>query len=208
MKSTLVFLPGLMAAMASLAAAQTAAPQKPATIQIQKAIMTTKEGEQASAELQAKFTPRHEAIEKKGAEIDNKREQLKKGAATMSQEAQARLAREIENDQKALQREQEDFEGDLQAEEAKIMNTLGGRLYEVVGKYATQNGLTMVVDTSNQQSPVIWADPGIDITADIVKLYDLAHPVSAPTAAPAAATKPPAAAPKAPAVPAPVTKKQ
>jgi len=201
LKSTLVLIPVIMAATASTVPAQTAAPQKPATIQIQKAIMSTKEGEQASAELQAKFTPRHEVIEKKGAELDAKREQLKKGAATMSQDAQARLAREIENDQKALQREQEDFEGDLQAEEAKIMNTLGGRLYEVVGKYATQNGLTMVVDTSNQQSPVIWADPGIDITADIVKLYDLAHPVSAPTAAPAAAPKPPA-------VPAPVTKKQ
>ena len=66
----------------------------------------------------------------------------------------------------------------MQAEEGKIMNELGGRLMEVLGKYANQNGISLVMDTSNPQSPVIWADPSIDVTSDIVKLYDLAHPVA------------------------------
>jgi outer membrane protein len=196
------FVPVMMLGMAALASAQSPAPQKPATINMQKAMLGTKDGEKASADLQAKFAPRNAAIEKKKADILAKQDQLKKGAATMSQEAQARLAREIEADQKAVQRDQEDFEADLQAEEGKIYNELGGRVYEVLGKYATQNGLSLVMDTSNQQSPVIWADNTIDITADIIKLYDLAHPAAAAPATPAAATKPPAAAT------APVTKKQ
>ena len=122
----------------------------------------------------------------------------------MSAEARDRLSREIDADQKSFQRDTEDFDADVQAEEGKVMNELGGRLMEVLGKYASQNGLSLVMDTSNQQSPVIWADPSIDITADIVKLYDLAHPLAAAPAAPA-----PAAAPKTPpAAPAPATKKQ
>jgi hypothetical protein len=45
----------------------------------------------------------------------------------------------------------------------------------------------MVVDVSNQQNPVLWADQGIVITDAIIKLYDQAHPNAAPAAAPAAA---------------------
>ncbi len=197
MKITQFYVPALMMGMAALAGAQGQAVSKPATIHIQKAIMTTKEGEKASADLQAKFAPRRAALEQKNTEIAAKQDQLKKGAATMSQEAQARLSREIEADQKAFQRDTEDFDADVQSDESKVMNELGGRLYEVLGKYATQNGLTLVMDTSNQQSPVIWFDPSIDITADIVKLYDLAHPVAAaaPAAIPAPKTAPAAATP-------------
>jgi outer membrane protein len=199
-------VPVMMLGMAALASAQSPAPQKPATINMQKAMLSTKDGEKASGELQTKFAPRNAAIEKKKSDLLAKQDQLKKGGATMSQEAQARMAREIDADQKAIQRDQEDFEADLQAEEGKIYNELGARLYEVLGKYATQNGLSLVMDTSNQQSPVIWADNTIDITADIVKLYDLAHPTAA---AAAPATAPSATKPAVlPAAPAPVTKKQ
>jgi outer membrane protein len=201
LKITQVFVPALIMGMAALAAGQGAAPSKPATIHIQKAILSTKDGEKASVDLQTKFAPRRAALEKKQADIAAKQDQLKKGTATMSQEARDRLAREIDTEQKSFQRDTEDFDADIQAEEGKIMNELGGRLMEVLGKYATQNGLSLVMDTSNPQSPLIWADPTIDVTSDIVKLYDLAHPVAAaaPAAAPAPKTPPPAT---------PVTKKQ
>jgi len=202
LKITKVFVPAMLMGVASLASAQAAAPAKPATIHVQKAMLSTKEGEKASADLQAKFAPRRAAIDQKQAAIQAKQEQLRKGTATMSAEARDRLSREIDADQKSLQRDQEDFEADVQAEEGKVMNELGGKLMEVIGKYATQNGLSLVMDTSNQQSQLIWADSSIDITADIVKLYDLAHPVAAATA-PA-----PAAIPKAPAPVPPATKKQ
>jgi outer membrane protein len=204
LKITQVFVPAMMMGMAALAAAQGGpGPAKPATIHIQKAILSTKDGEKASVDLQNKFAPRRAAIEKKNTDMLAKQDQLKKGAATMSQEARDRLTRDIDTAQKSLQRDQEDFEADVQAEEGKIFNELGGRLMEVLGKYANQNGISIVMDTSNQQSPLIWADPSIDITADIVKLYDLAHPVAAPAPVPT-----PAAAPKPPVTPAPVTKKQ
>lgn len=201
MKITPVFVPALLVGLAALGAAQGAPPSKPATINIQKAILSTKDGEKAQTDLQAKFGPRRAEMEKKSADIEARKDQLKKGAATMSQDARDRLTRQIDTDQKSFQRDTEDFDADVQAEEGKIMNELGVRLMEVLGKYATQNGVSLVMDVSNQQSPVIWADSGIDITNDIVKLYDLAHPAPTAGAAPAAPRKP--ATP-----PPPATKKQ
>jgi outer membrane protein len=60
---------------------------------------------------------------------------------------------------------------------------------EVVQQYATANGFVMVLDVSNPQSPVLWHNPATDITTDIIKLYDQAHPAAAKAVAPA----PPAA---------------
>jgi hypothetical protein len=47
----------------------------------------------------------------------------------------------------------------------------------------------MVLDVSNPQSPVLWHNPATDITTDIIKLYDQAHPAAAKPVTPA----PPAA---------------
>ncbi len=86
------------------------------------------------------------------------------------------------------------------------MEDLGQKMMDVIIKYATANGYAMVVDVSNPQTPVLWADPGVDITNEIIKLYDQAHVGGATASAPATA-KPPVAPAKAPA-PAPAARKQ
>jgi outer membrane protein len=186
-------------------------PTKIAIINVQKAIIDTKDGQKAAAELQTKFNPRKSALEKKQADIQSMQDQLRKGAATMSEEAQARMNKEIETNQKSLQRDAQDLNDDVDQEQGKLMNEIGSKLMQVVEQYATQNGFAAVLDVSNQQSPVLWASASIDITADITRLYDQAHaagaaaPAGAPTGAPNAA-RPPAPRPTTPAPP--VVKKQ
>jgi len=178
-------------------AAPTPAPTRLATIHVQNAIMSTKEGQKAAQELQTKYTPRKQGIDKRQADLQNMQNQLRSGGATMSQAARDKLQRDIDSGTKSLQRENEDFQAEVQDAEGKIMNDLGQKLMAILERYANQNGIALVVDVSNAQSPVLWADASIDITNEIVKLYDQAHPVAT---APAAPTAPPAAAP--------VTKKQ
>ena len=219
-KNLLVF-PAFALGFAALAQAQGAAPTKVAIISVQQAILQTKDGQKASGELQAKFLPRRQELEKKQASIQSLQEQMKKGSATMSDDAKNKLARDIDSNQKSLQRDSEDFDADVQQEEQRIMSDLGQKIMDVIIKYATQNGYAMVLDVSNQQTPVLWADPSADITTEIIKLYDQAHPsaggaapgTAKPTApspaAPSAAkpTAPPPAAPK-PGTPPPASKKQ
>lgn len=208
-KNLFVF-PALAVGFAALAHAQ-AAPTKVAIISVQQAILQTKDGQTASAALQAKFMPKRQEIEKKQASIQALQDQMKKGSATMSEDAKTKLQRDIDSNTKALQREGEDFDADVQQEEGRIMQDLGQKIMDVIIKYATQNGYAMVLDVSNQQTPVLWADPSADITTEIIKLYDAAHPSTG--AAPAGTAKPatpppaPAGAAKPPATP-PASKKQ
>ena len=112
----------------------------------------------------------------------------------MSDEAKAKLMRDIDANNKSLKRETEDAQADLEQEQGKIMQELGNKMMAVIEKYATANGYAMVLDVSNPQTPVLWAASAIDITTDIVKLYDQANPGTGPSTAKA----PGAAAPAAP----------
>jgi outer membrane protein len=208
-KNFLVY-PALAVGLAALAHAQAATPTKVAIISVQQAILQTKDGQKASADLQARFLPKRQELEKKQATIQGLQDQMKKGSATMSEDAKAKLTRDIDSGTKSFQRDTEDFDADVQQEEGKIMQDLGQKIMDVIIKYCTQNGYSMVLDVSNQQTPVLWADPSADITTEIIKLYDQAHPGTgaAPTPATAKpATPPPAATPK-PVTPPPAGKKQ
>jgi outer membrane protein len=187
LKTNIVVLPALMLGMSALAQAQTAAqaPVKVATVHVQNAILQTKDGQKAAQDLQTKFIPRRAELEKRQADITAIQTQMRAGSATMSEAAKAKLQRDYDNNSKEFTRAKDDFEAEVGQEEGKIMNDLGQKLMDVVIKYCTQNSIAIVVDVSNQQSPVLWADPSIDITNEVIKLYDQAHPNTAPAAPPA-----------------------
>jgi outer membrane protein len=188
----IVVFPALMLGIAAWSPAQTAtpAPAKVATVQVQSAILQTKDGQKAAQDLQAKFMPRRTELEKKDSDIKAIQAQMRAGSATMSEAAKAKLQRDYDSNSKEFTRAKDDFEAEVQQEEGKIMNDLGQKLMDVIIKYSTQNSIAMVVDVSNQQSPVLWADPSIDITNEVIKLYDQAHPNAAATPAPAPAAPP------------------
>ena len=75
-------------------------------------------------------------------------------------------------------------------------------MIDVLDRYARENGYVAILDTSAQNTPILFASTNIDVTQDIVKLYDQAYPVknaaSSTPAKPAPtrpATQPPAAKP-------------
>ena len=217
MKKNFVISTVLVLAAAALAPAQGqgTAPTKIAIVNMQGAILSTKDGQKAQQELQAKFSPKKAELDKKQSDLAAIQDQLRKGTATLSDEAKAKMQNDITSGQKSLTRDGEDFDAEVQQEEQKLMGDLWQKMMDVVTKYATQNGYAMVVDVSNQQT-VIWADPSTIITAEVVKLYDQAHPQTGAAPAKSApapsAVKPPASTTppglRAPAPPAPAQKKQ
>jgi outer membrane protein len=177
--------------------------QKFATIDMQAALLNTKDGQKAVAELKAKFTPKEQEFQKRQSDLQAKQDQYRKTENTISEEAKATLAREIDTMTKNLQRDTDDVRQDIDQEQQRVLNELGQKMMQVLQKYATDKGLAMIVDTSGQPNPVLYASNTIDITREIISLYDAAAPATT-TAAPSSGA--PAIAPKAPAAttPAPV----
>lgn len=200
MKKSIFVLPALAVTTALLAHAQAPASTKVGIIQLQQAILSTKDGQKAVNELRTRFEPKRTELEKKQTNIASMQDQLRKGSATMSEEAKTKLVRDIDQATKSLNRNTEDAQAEVEQAESKIMQELGGRIMAVVDKYAKDNGYALVLDVSNPQAPVVFAASSIDITREVIDLYDKNAPAAA------AATAPAAAAPTA-AKPAPPTKK-
>ncbi len=226
MTKNLFAMIALGAGMAGIAMAQAAAPAAappaaaPATmagpptkvgvIQIQAALAATKEGQKAAAELEVKLAPRKKELEGKQSEIKDLQDRLQKGGNTLSDSAKEDLTRNIDAKTKSYNRELEDAQAELEQEQQKVVGTLGQKMMAVIDKYAQQNGFAIVLDVSSQNTPVLYASNTIDITKDVIDLYDktVFTPTPAtsgaaaarPSAPPAARPAPAAAAPK-PAVP-------
>jgi outer membrane protein len=208
--STAVFALASGFVSATTASAQAIGP-KFGVIDMQKALLTTKDGQKAVEELRAKFAPKQQEFEKRQAELQAKQDQYRKTENTISEEAKATLARDIDAMTKNLQRDTDDARQDVDSEQQRVLNELGQKMMQVLTKYSADKGLTMVFDLSGQPNNVLFASSAIDVTSDIIKMYDSAAPVTpsaAPAKAPATSSAAPATAPRRPAAaPAPAPAK-
>ena len=175
--------------LAAVAMAQGAPAGKTAVLAVQTGILNTREGHQAFSDLDSKFAVRRAELDKKQTEIAALQEQFRKGSATMSEEAQRKLAREIDRRTKALNYEVETTQADYEQEQADTMQALARKFRSVVDKYANEREIGIVVDVSNPQTPAFWWASAMDITNDVVKAYDAAYP-PAPASMPPAMKKP------------------
>ncbi|MGA8768583.1 MAG: OmpH family outer membrane protein [Candidatus Acidiferrales bacterium] len=173
------------------------ASAKVGVLSVQAAIASTAEGKQAAAELQSQFAPRTTELQNLQKQIEELRNRLQTGQSTLSDEEKARLAREGDQLSRAFQRKQQEFQDDTNDAQQEVVNRIGRKLVDVLNKYSKENGYSIILDTSSQQSPVLYAANQIDVTQEIIRLYDQSYPVKAATTAPAR----PAPKPAAPATP-------
>jgi outer membrane protein len=160
-------------------------PVKVGIIYFQNAIIQTKDGQKAAGDIDARFLPRQKEAERKQSELQALEAQYRSGVNTMSEEAKQKLAREIELKRKLLQRHIDDARADLEQEQQRVLQELGQKMTVVIDKYASDHGFALILDVSTQQSGVLYASNTIDITREIVDLYDKNSGLPA-SAAPAA----------------------
>jgi outer membrane protein len=169
-----------------------AASGKVGVVDVRQAIVATSEGKQASAELQSQFAPRQSELEALNKQIADIRQRLSVGAEKLSADEGARLQRQGEVLSRQLQRKQDEYQEDVNAAQADVVDRIGRKLVDVLDRYSRENGFVIVFDSSAQNSPVLYKSTQIDVTQDIVRLYDQAYPVKGGTTTTPrpAATKP------------------
>ena len=168
-------------------------------INIQRAIIESNEGRVAIERLQKQFAPRQTDLQTRQAEIEKLRKQLAEQEKTLSDEARASLVRQIETKTKDFNRANEDATNDAQQAEAQAVNEIGQKMMKVLDEYARKYGYHVVFDVGSPQSPVLWASAAVDLTDDMIKLYNSSAPAAGPATSGAAPAAKPAAKPAAPA---------
>lgn len=176
------------AAWAQAGGSADAPSEKVAVINLQDAIASTAEGKQVAQQLQGQFAPRMTELQNIQRQLQDIQQRLQAGANTLSDEEKVRLQRQGSELQRRGQREEQDLQDDRNDASQDAINHIGQRMMPILNKYAKQNGYAVVIDDSAQNTPVVYVADQVDITQQLVKLYDDAYPVKAAT--PPAASHP------------------
>jgi outer membrane protein len=153
-------------------AAKPAASVKIAVVSMRDAMLATKDGQKAGQEMQTKFGARRAALEKMAQEI--------------TAEARQKPNEDLSAKKKKYDREMEDLNAEMQAENNRLLQEITNKFGKVLDQYAKANGYTVVMDA---EQPLLWAAESANVTPDLIKAYDQAHPAAAATPTPAPAQK-------------------
>jgi len=167
-------------AISQIASAQT----KVAVVNLQQAVFESAEIKKADAEMQAKYRPRQQEIDKLNADISSIAQKLQAGQGKLSEQAAADLQAQYQKLQRDVQRRNEDLQADVERERNDILSKTSQKMGDVVKKIAEEKTFDLVVDTST----TLYFKPAMDLTKDVIAAYDKAYPAVVP--APAATPKP------------------
>lgn len=163
---------------------------KVAVIVFQQAVMQTNEGQRNIAQLQQKYAPKQSQLKAQNDEIESLKKQLQDSSATLSDQERESRTRTIDEKTKSLQRLAEDDQNDFNSEMNETYQALAQKVYSVLDAYAKQQGFTLVLDASQQNSPVLWLNSSTDITKAVIEAYNVKSGVAAPPAGSTTPTTP------------------
>jgi len=173
---------------------------KYAYVNVQAVAAGSVEGRVAAEKIKVIQEQKSRELQEKNKALQSDQQKLDQGGSVLSDQARAQLQANIERQQRDLQRFTEDAQQEVQQLAEQIEGEFNRKLTPVIDKVAKQKGVHFVFNAS--QSGLIWAEPGMDLTAEVIQAFDTPGAAAAPAPAPAA----PAPAAPAPAVP-PATQK-
>src|SRR5687768_5517969 len=170
---------------------------KYAYVNLQVVATESAQGKAFNSKVKALQDQRVKELQDKQKSMQSNQEKLDKGATVLNETARAQLQSDIERQQRDLQRAQEDAQQELQVLTQNLQGEFEKLVLPALDQVAREKQVHFVFDAA--QSGLVWADPSMDLTADVVKALDsgaTAKPAAAPAAAAPATQKPPAPAQK------------
>jgi outer membrane protein len=145
---------------------------KIAFVSVQAIASNSVEGKAATAKLD-EFTKKKTAeLGEKNKQLQGMQTKLQQGGSVLNDQARGQLEKDIEK----LNREIQFFQQDAQSDRNELQNQLQvdfqEKLNPVLESVAKEKGLHAIMDW--QGAGLAWADPGLDLTGEVIKRFDAA----------------------------------
>ena len=161
-------------------AAPQAAPQpskpfpegaKIAYINIPRIAAESAEGRASTAKVSALREKKLTELNGKNKALETAQAKLNSGGL-LSEEARAATQKEAEKLQVEITRLQQDAEAEMQDLQQQLQGEFQRKLSPIIQQIATEKGLHILL--SQTDAGMVWADSGLDLTAEIIKRFDAA----------------------------------
>jgi outer membrane protein len=174
---------------AAPAVAPQAAPAPPARfpdgakyafINIQRIASESSEGRASSTRIEALRSKKASDLTEKNKAVEAL--QAKQRSAVMSEAAAAQVQKDIDKTQVDIQRMTQDAQAELQDLQNELQLDFQRKVGPVIEAVAREKGLQLLFSQSD--SGLVWADQGLDLTAEVIRRLDAASAAAPKPAAP------------------------
>lgn len=145
---------------------------KVAYINIQRIANESAEGKAATAKVQALNQKKVTELNEKNKSLQADQQKLQQGGTVMSDAARTDLEKKIERQQVDIQRATQDAQQEVQELQQDLQAEFQRKLMPIVQRVAEERGIHVLFSAAD--SGIVWADSGLDITADVIKQFDAA----------------------------------
>ncbi len=168
------FTNGMVAAFAMGVLATPAfahAQQKVAYVDLQRALNEVEEGKAAKASLKREFDQKQKMLDDKKAEFEKLRGDFEKQSVVMSDQARKERQGDLEKKGLQLQALFVQLQKELSEREREATRGIFDKMHAIVREIADQEGVSLVV----QAEALVYAQPSLDITNELVRKYNARH---------------------------------
>lgn len=180
--------PAAPAPPATTAPTPTPAPRPPepfpagskiAFINPQAIFQQSVDGKAALARVNALIQKKQKEGEDKAKLLQGNQQKLSTSGSVMNEAARTQLEREIDRQQKEIERFQQDAQAEINELQQEVQNDFLKKVNPVLDQVATEKGVHLVLNADAQF--IAWANMGLDLSPEVVKKLDAA---SKPAATP------------------------
>ena len=150
---------------------------KSAFVVLQRIANESADGKAATAQIQALQQKKAAELAEKQKQLQGIQAKLEKEASVMSATAQADLAKQAEKLNTDIQRFTQDAQQELTELQEQLRLQFEARVQPVLDQVRQEKGLHFIFN--GPDSGLVAADPGLDISLDVIKKLDAAKPAGA-----------------------------
>jgi outer membrane protein len=154
---------------------------KYAYVNMQAIAQQSAEGKTLADKLKSAQDGKQRELQDKNKNLQAMQQKLDQGGSVLSEAARAQLVSDIDRTQRDLQRASEDAQEELQKLAQQVEEDFTRKVLPIVDKVAKEKQVHFVFNAA--QSGLIWADPGMDLTTEVIAALNGSKP-AAPAAAP------------------------
>jgi len=145
---------------------------KIAYINLQRVATESVDGQAATKRITALREEKEKDLVSRNAKFEEARKRLETSASVLSEAVRSSQQKDVERLQTDLQRATQDAQKAVEDLQTELQVEFERRLRPILSEVSSSKNLHMVF--SQADSGVVWANPGLDITADVIKKLDAA----------------------------------
>ena len=162
----------LLAAAFMAANALAQAPLRIGVVNVAILLEQAPQTQEAMAALEAEFAPRQREVVAMQTALQEKQETYQRDASVMGEEERVSLERQIRDEARDLERENNELNEDFNLRRNEELGNLQASLLQAVQAYARQAGFDLVV------ADVLYYSTAVDITQDVLESTQVGLPQS------------------------------